>query len=60
MPREEFKREVERYVTGRETEPSDLIYFKVYRSQIPRHREALWRRRRSCSEVTKRAVIAWK
>jgi hypothetical protein len=33
MPREEFKREVERYVTGRDTEPTDLLYFKVYRSQ---------------------------
>jgi hypothetical protein len=33
LPREEFKREVERYVTGRDTEPSDLLYFKIYRSQ---------------------------
>ena len=35
MPREEFRREVEKELTGRETEPSELIYFKVYRSQIP-------------------------
>jgi hypothetical protein len=35
MPREEFKREVEKKLTGRETEPHELIYFKVYRSQIP-------------------------
>ena len=34
MLREEFRREVERYVTGCETERSDLIYFKVYRSQV--------------------------
>ena len=34
MPREEFKREVERYVTGRDSEPADLIYFKIYRSQM--------------------------
>jgi hypothetical protein len=33
MPREQFKREVERYVTGCDTEPSDLIYFRVYRTQ---------------------------
>jgi hypothetical protein len=34
MPREKFKREVERYVTGKDSEPSDLIDFKVYRSQV--------------------------
>jgi hypothetical protein len=26
---------VERELTGRESEPSELIYFKVYKSQIP-------------------------
>jgi hypothetical protein len=35
MPKEEFKREVERELTGKDAEPSELIYFKVYRSQIP-------------------------
>ena len=35
MPREEFAREVERELTGRESEPSELIYFKVYKSQAP-------------------------
>src|ERR1035441_4273886 len=35
MPREEFRRAVERELTGREEEPSELIYFKVYKSQIP-------------------------
>ncbi len=35
MPREEFIREVERELTGKDTEPSELIYFKVYKSQIP-------------------------
>jgi hypothetical protein len=35
MPREEFKREVERHVTGQETEPHELLYFKVYKSQLP-------------------------
>src|SRR5205085_3600671 len=35
MPREEFKREVEKQLTGRETEPHEIIYFKVYKSQIP-------------------------
>ena len=35
MPREEFRREVEKELTGKEDEPSELIYFKVYKSQIP-------------------------
>src|ERR1700741_2446792 len=35
MPKGEFKREVEKKLTGREREPSELIYFKVYKSQIP-------------------------
>jgi len=34
MPKEEFKQEVEKELTGRETEPSEIIYFKLYRSQI--------------------------
>jgi len=35
MPMEEFSREVERQLTGREAEPHEIIYFKVYKSQIP-------------------------
>jgi len=35
MPKEEFKREVEKELTGRETEPWEIIYFKIYKSQIP-------------------------
>ncbi len=34
-PKEDFRREVEKVLTGREEEPSELIYFKVYKSQIP-------------------------
>ncbi len=38
MPKEQFKREVEQHLTGQETEPSEIIYFKLYRSQIcPNH-----------------------
>ena len=35
MPKEEFRQEVERALTGKDSEPSELIYFKVYRSQVP-------------------------
>jgi hypothetical protein len=35
LPREEFKREVERHLTGRDIEPWEIIYFKFYKSQLP-------------------------
>ena len=35
MPKEQFKHEVEKELTGKDEEPSELIYFKVYTSQIP-------------------------
>jgi hypothetical protein len=41
MPKGEFKREVEKELTGRETEPWEIIYFKLYRSQIPVIEQAL-------------------
>jgi hypothetical protein len=34
LPKEEFKREVERYLTGKETEPWEIIYFKLYKGQL--------------------------
>jgi hypothetical protein len=34
LPKEEFKREVERHLTGQETEPWEMLYFKVYKSQL--------------------------
>ena len=35
MPFGDFKREVEREVTGKDAEPAEIIYFKLYKSQIP-------------------------
>ncbi len=35
LPKEEFKREVEKELTGRETEAWEIIYFKLYQSQTP-------------------------
>ncbi len=35
LPKEEFKREVEKHLTGQDTEPWEIIYFKVYKSQLP-------------------------
>jgi hypothetical protein len=41
MPKEQFRREVERELTGKETEPWEIIYFKLYKSQIPVIEQAL-------------------
>jgi len=35
MPKEDFKKAVEKELTGRETEPWEIIYFKLYQSQTP-------------------------
>src|SRR5256885_10277865 len=35
MPKEQFKQTVEKELTGSETEPAEIIYFKIYKSQIP-------------------------
>ena len=41
LPKEEFKREVERHLTGKETEPWEILYFKVYKSQLTVVEQAL-------------------
>ena len=41
MPKEQFRREVEKELTGKETEPCEIIYFKLYKSQIPVIEQAL-------------------
>ena len=41
LPKEGFKGEVERHLTGKETEPWEIIYFKLYKSQIPVVEKAL-------------------
>jgi len=35
LPKDDFKREVEKELTGRESEPWEIIYFKLYKTQIP-------------------------
>jgi hypothetical protein len=41
MPKEEFKRDVERHLTGKEAEPWEILYFKVYKSQLAVIEQAL-------------------
>jgi hypothetical protein len=35
LPREEFKRDVDKHLTGKDTEPWEILYFKAYKSQLP-------------------------
>src|ERR1700694_1305569 len=35
MPTDAFKKEVEKELAGRETEPWEIVYFKLYQSQTP-------------------------
>jgi len=41
LPKEEFKREVEKHLTGKESEPWEILYFKVYKSQLAVVEQAL-------------------
>ena len=41
LPKEGLKSEVERHLTGKETEPWEIIYFKLYKSQLPVVEKAL-------------------
>jgi hypothetical protein len=41
LPKEEFKREVSKHLTGKETEPWEILYFKAYKSQLPVFEQAL-------------------
>jgi hypothetical protein len=41
LPKDQFKREVEKELTGRESEPWETIYFKLYKTQIPIIEQAL-------------------
>ena len=41
MSKEGFKSEVQRHLTGKDTEPWEIIYFRLYKSQIPVVEEAL-------------------
>jgi hypothetical protein len=35
LPKDQFKREVEKELTGTDSEPWEIIYFKLYKTQIP-------------------------
>src|SRR5271169_7151321 len=41
LPKEEFKCEVEKHITGRPTEPWEIIYFKLFKTQLPVVEQAL-------------------
>ncbi len=35
LPRDQFKRAVDQHLTGKDTEPTEIVYFKFYQSQLP-------------------------
>jgi len=41
LSKEQFKHEVDKHLTGKDTEPTEIIYFKLYKSQIPVIEQAL-------------------
>jgi hypothetical protein len=41
LPKDQFRQEVEKELTGKETEPWEIVYFKLYQSQIPVIEQAL-------------------
>ena len=41
LPKEEFKREVQKHLTGKDEEPFELLYFKTYKSQLAVVEQAL-------------------
>jgi hypothetical protein len=41
LPKEQFKEQVERHLAGKDVEPHEIIYFKLYKSQMPVLEQAL-------------------
>jgi hypothetical protein len=35
LPKDQFKREVQKELTGQDSEPWEIVYFKLYKTQIP-------------------------
>ena len=56
----EFQREVEKELTGKDSEPSELIYFKVYKSQIPVIEQAIETAALMLGTDKSRAATVWR
>jgi len=41
LPKEQLKQEVEKHLTGKDTEPYEIVYFKLYKSQLAIVEQAL-------------------
>ena len=59
MAKDQFRREVEKELTGKETEASELVYFKLYKSQIPVIEQAI-ETAPSCWVPTNLVATAWR
>jgi len=59
LPKEHFKHEVEKHLTGKDMEPTEIIYFKLYKSQLPVIEQAV-ETAALMLVPTNPGVIAWK
>ena len=59
LPKEDFRREVEKELTGKEEETSELIYFKICKTQIPVIDQAIETAALMLGQ-TNRAVTVWR
>ena len=59
MPKEDFKREVEKELTGKDSEPSELIFLRFTRARF-RSSSGQLRLQPLCSARTNPVVIAWR
>ena len=55
IPKEEFRREVEKELTGKDSEPWEIIYFKLYKSQIPVIEQAI----ETAAHDARKRQISW-
>ena len=60
LPKEEFKHEVEKHLTGKETEPWEILYFKVYKSQLAVDRAGTRDGRADARDRQIARAIAWR
>ncbi len=59
LPKAEFEQEIERCLNGPDAEPWELIYFKLYKSQVPVSEQALEMAARLLGR-TSRGATAWR
>jgi hypothetical protein len=57
LPKEEFKREVEKHLTGKEAEAYEIVYLKFYKSQLPIIEQALKPPRSCWAQINREPTV---